>query len=204
VTHTDSRAVEGARFVAEVAARCMRRSDEPLATIVRSAKEVIDHPHLRDAIDRALALAEAQASTENASRELGNSGFIVHTIAITAFCFVRFGAEPGPARAEVIRAGGDTDSNAAIVGAWVGALHGAAGLPLSLTNTLHDHDWFTSRGALTLGGPTHLRALARDLVRAHGGEPCREARYSPIGALLRNAALYPIALIHAVRVLLSR
>lgn len=42
------------------------------------------------------------------------------------------GRDPEAAIVSAIRAGGDTDSNAANVGAWVGALHGELGLPKRL------------------------------------------------------------------------
>jgi hypothetical protein len=164
---------------------------------------VVEEPSLREALEHARRLATEGASTQDASKELGNTGYVVHTLGWTTFCFLRFGRDPERAMVEAIRAGGDTDSNAAIVGACLGALHGEAKLPARLIAKLHDTDWITSGRAMALGGPTHLRALASDLAHARGGAPCAEAGYSWLGALLRNVALYPVVLVHAFKVLSS-
>ena len=81
-------------------------------------------------------------------------------------------------------AGGDTDSQAAILGAWLGARHGEPGLPAHLIAELSDGPF----------GPTHLRGLAAALA---GGAP--PPRYSWLRALLRNLALYPVVIFHGLR-----
>ena len=45
---------------------------------------------------------------------------------------LRYGGDPVRALTEAISAGGDTDSIGAILGSWLGALHGAEGLPAAL------------------------------------------------------------------------
>jgi ADP-ribosylglycohydrolase len=204
VTHTDPRAVEGARFVAELTALAVGRVDEDLEALVDAAILVVETPALCEALERARRLASDGASVDKASKELGTTGFVLHTVALTTFCFLRFGHDPSLAIAEAIRAGGDTDSNAAIVGAWMGAVHGESKLALNLTSKLHDRDWFTSPRTMTLGGPTHLRALASDLERARSGAASTQATYSCLGALLRNALLYPVVLVHAFRIFFLR
>jgi hypothetical protein len=146
-----------------------------------------------------------RTSIEEASRKLGCSGFVVHSVSIATFCVLRFGDDPKTAIVEAIRAGGDTDSNAAIVGAWVGGAHGESGLPAGLIEQLNDRDWFgvSTAERPALAGPTHLRALANALVSARRGIP-REVSYSWLGALLRNIFLYPVVLVHAFRVFFAR
>jgi tetratricopeptide (TPR) repeat protein len=61
-----------------------------------------------------------------------------------------------------------------------------------------------SLGALGRARASHLRALAADLEKARGGAASTLAAYSWVGALTRNAALYPVVLAHAFRVLFSR
>lgn len=116
VTHVDRRAVEGARYVAEVAA----------LGDVRAARAVVSEPELRAALDRALALADAQCETAEAARVLGSSGYVVSSVPLATFILARHGAATDGMHAirEAVRAGGDTDTNAAIVGAWIGALRG--------------------------------------------------------------------------------
>jgi ADP-ribosyl-[dinitrogen reductase] hydrolase len=177
---------------------------DDLPRLVKAAASVVDKASLAGALEQAQRLAQDGVSIDIASKELGSTGFILHTVAITTFCFLRFGHDPALPMTEAIRAGGDTDSNAAIVGAWMGAMYGESGLPTTLSGKLHDSDWFTSSRSMTLGGPSHLRALADDLEKARGGTASTLAAYSWVGALARNAALYPVVLAHAFRVLFSR
>jgi ADP-ribosylglycohydrolase len=195
VTHTDPRAVEGARFVAELSAACVvhgRSASTP--AVVTLAGGVIEDGSLRRAFERAVHLAGAGATLDDAAIELGSTGFVLHTVAIATFCFLRFGQEPELAITQAVRAGGDTDSNAAIVGAWVGASQGLAALPAGLVASLHDGPF----------GPTHLRSLAANLAGIREGLPSSPATYSCAAALARNLALYPVVVAHAFRVFFRR
>jgi ADP-ribosylglycohydrolase len=176
VTHTDPRAVEAALHAAEL-----------VAAGPEAARAVVSDPVLGAALDRAAVLAAGGVDVDAAARELGTSGYAVHSAAFALFCFLRFGDRPLEALQACIGAGGDTDSIAAILGAWLGARHGEAGLPSELLSRIHDGPF----------GPTHLRGLAKAL--AEGGPP---PRWSWIGALARNLALYPVILAHGFRRLL--
>ena len=81
------------------------------------------------------------------SEACGTSGFVIHTAAFATFAFLRYGDDPMRALSEAINAGGDTDSIGAIVGGWMGALHGADALPGELIARIHDGPF----------GPSHLR-----------------------------------------------
>lgn len=174
VTHTDRRAVEGALFVAELAAV---GAWEP-------ALAVVTEPSLRSALVRAAGLEAAGRATEAAARDLGTSGFVVHTVPFALFCYLRFGDRPLAAIAEAISAGGDTDTIGAIVGAWCGARHGESGLPADLISELQSGPF----------GRGHLRALARSL--AEGTLP---PSFSSLHALARNLSRIPIVLAHGFR-----
>jgi ADP-ribosyl-[dinitrogen reductase] hydrolase len=201
VTHRDNRAVEGALYVAEMAAACARSpsagcqvSGKSLTACYESARPTVKEPSLRAAIDRAGELASQGAETLKAAEELKTTGFILHTVPFATFCFLRYGDDPFRALTEAINAGGDTDSIGAILGAWLGALHGEAGLPVQLLAKIHDGPF----------GPTHLRSLARCLARIRGGQPATVPGYSAPAALLRNLALWPVVLGHGFRRLLWR
>jgi ADP-ribosylglycohydrolase len=173
VTHTDLRAVQGALFVAELA-----------ALGPEEARRIVTEPLLGEALDRAAGLARRGASTSEAAAELQTSGYVVHTVPFALFCYLRYGETPLLALQEAIGAGGDTDSIAAILGAWLGARHGEAGLPAHLLAELCGGPF----------GPAHLRGLAASL--ASGSAP---PGYSWLRALLRNLALYPVVLFHGLR-----
>jgi ADP-ribosyl-[dinitrogen reductase] hydrolase len=200
VTHLDPRAVDGAIYVTDVAAACARAQATDQTTRLAchdAALVTLQAPLLVDGLRRAGELAMAEALVAQAVTALGTSGYVVHSVAIAAFCFVRFGDDPLRAIVETIAAGGDTDTNAAIVGGWVGALHGAAALPAALIDRINDGPF----------GPTHLRRLARALAqtrtRPSSGAPAIAVpSYSWPLALLRNLALYPVVLAHGFRRLL--
>jgi ADP-ribosylglycohydrolase len=185
VTHRDPRAVEGARFVAELAAHSIEASaSTDRRSLVIRALGVVQEPSLNEALATAITLADEEANLEVAGRTIGTSGFVLESVPFAAFAFIRFGEEPFHALTETISAGGDTDTIAAILGGWLGALHGEQALPKHLIEAIHDGPF----------GPTHLRALAVSL--AGGG---RGPSYSPLYALLRNLALYPVVLAHGFR-----
>ena len=125
------------------------------------------------------------AARDDAAKELHTTGFVIHTLGFATWAFARHGDTPFEAVREVVRAGGDTDSIGAIVGAWCGARHGEGWIPEALRNALDDGPF----------GPTHLTALAADLARGEG----LTARYSAAWAMARNLALYPVVLAHGFR-----
>ena len=193
VTHRDDRAIEGAMYVAEMAAACVRSPlDCPRDDIQSKARLVVRSPQLGSALDQARDLARKGASTSEAAENCGTSGFVVHTVSFATFIFLRYGDNPLSALTEAISAGGDTDSIGAIVGGWLGALHGAKRLPGDLLDRIHDGPF----------GPTHLRALGAALALVREGKQCPVPGYSRAGALGRNLALYPVILAHGFRSLL--
>jgi ADP-ribosylglycohydrolase len=193
VTHRDPRAVEGALYVAELAAACVQSKPGTCPEICQqSARHCVTIGTLGAAIDRARDLALRGASTGDAARSCGTSGFVLESVALATFGFIRYGSDPLLALTEVISAGGDTDSIAAILGAWLGALHGAAALPQPLIARIHDGPF----------GPTHLRGLAECLASIRSVTPAQVPRYSVIAAVARNLLLYPVVLAHVFRRLL--
>lgn len=114
---------------------------------------------------------------------------MLHTVPFALYCFVTSPNVPQYALAIAIGAGGDTDSVGAILGGWLGALHGESALPASLIARIHDGPY----------GPTHLRALGQALSAVQYGETVSPPSYSRVAALARNLALYPVVLAHGFR-----
>lgn len=178
LTHSDGRALDAAWIVCEVSARALRCSDQTPAELLESLIPGL-RGELREALTRGI---RCTLEPERAGAELGNSGFVVHSVALCAWAFAG-ATTPMDAIERAIRAGGDTDTHASIVGGWAGARWGARALP-PLTSQIHDGPF----------GPTHLDALTLALVRRN--EP---PRWSSLVALLRNLALYPVILAHGLR-----
>lgn len=186
VTHTHPEGVAGALFVAELAARCAvappaaDRADLVAAALLASQP---CPPELAAVLRRGAGLDAPHPPDYTPP----NSGWVRHSLEAAVFFFVQHGHAPLPALQTCIANGGDTDSIAAILGGWLGALHGESAWPPALRDRLHDGPF----------GPSHLRALA-DALCGLGPPP----RYSAAAALLRNLALYPVILAHGFRRLL--
>ncbi len=190
VTHRDERAIEGAVYVAEMAAACVGSPLNHRRDVIQSqARLVVRNSQLGSALDQARDLAQKGVSTCEAAKSCGTSGFVVHTVSFATFIFLRYGDDRLFAITEAISAGGDTDSIGAIVGGWLGALHGTKLMPGELLDRIHDGPF----------GPTHLRALGAALTLAGNGEISPVPGYSRAGALGRNLALYPVVLGHGFR-----
>lgn len=186
VTHTHSAGVHGALFCAELAAVCAAADgQESREDLVYRATQVVEDAEIRRSIQRALALSSASA--EEAGPELGTTGWVVHSVGICVWAFVAH--EGMNALRAVIRVGGDTDTHGAIVGAWIGALHGPDLFPTDLVENLQ-------------GGPfgrAHITATAAALA-ANAPAP----GFSATVALLRNLSLYPVVLAHGLWRLVRR
>jgi hypothetical protein len=88
----------------------------------------------------------------------------------------------------VCAVGGDTDSIAAIVGAWFGARHGPLGLPSA---------WLCS-SEVRSEPPTSARSRGISAIE-RGEAVTRPASFSWLVALARNLALYPVVIAHGLR-----
>lgn len=189
VTHIDRRAVEGAVYVAEVAAAAVGGASRDLLGMVQQGRAQVTEPELSAAIDRAIELARSGVMTDRAAEICGVSGYVVWTLAFATYLFLRHGDAPLRGWAEGIAAGGDADTIAAILGAWMGAHVGESRLPAHLIARLHDGPF----------GPTHLRHLAEALVRADDGAGRTPPKYSRLAAVARNLMLWPVILAHGLR-----
>jgi ADP-ribosylglycohydrolase len=206
-THLDPRAVAGALAAAELAAAAASvPSTTPRADVANAAIQAMDraaavpqssdwavgwdHPEgIRPAMQAAAALAVRRATPQEAAAALGSSGFVLHSFPLAVYVFVSGDGLPiATGLARGIEAGGDTDSIAAMAGAWAGALHGAAALPAGLVSSLQ-------RGPY---GEKHLRAAAQALALAATGEDAAPPRWSRAAAMARNASLFPVAVAYAV------
>lgn len=171
VTHTDERAIEGALFVAELAAACSKSQSGDAMECFDRALSTVQLAALSELLVKAKALAEKAATTEEAAQTLSTSGFVMHTVPFAAFCLLRYSDDPMNALVECINAGGDTDSNAAVLGAWLGSLHGEEAFPPELRSKIvyGPIDWTNLTRALA--EPQHrfahfnyFIALAKNLV----------------------------------------
>lgn len=133
VTHTDSRAIDGALLVALGVYRIMQSQSIDWPEL-NSALEL--DPRLTEIMERAWSLSLAQASPDTVATELGTSGYVLHSVALA---FSAVWSQPQTfleGLQRILLQGGDTDSNAAIAGALLGAHFGAAAIDAALLDRL--------------------------------------------------------------------
>lgn len=145
LTHTDPRALAGARAVAEVAARLasgiwvQRPSAQELAAVLHSAGSDPAWLAAVAMIEELCASSEPlEAVPERFGSRNGVSGYALHTV---PFAIVAWHRHFGDYRATiecVVRAGGDVDTVAAIAGALAGITAGASGIPPDWTEGVID------------------------------------------------------------------
>lgn len=148
MTHSDPNAANAAVLVAEMMREslnwanfgscsetrehflsALHTSHLPRAKNLPPVKRVFGDPTQRDYI---------LASVETLRKEAGTSCLAVETAAFTLGTFLRHPTDFRAAVLEAINAGGDTDTNASIVGALVGANVGLRGIPAEWIKAVPD------------------------------------------------------------------
>ena len=135
LTHRDARAEQGALAVALAAAHGAMRGPAGVRpeAVMHEWETRLDEPGLREALDHVRACWSRGASMPELVKELGLergvTGYVLHTVPVVLYAWLRHPADFERAVEEVILLGGDTDTTGAIVGALVGATVGEAGVP---------------------------------------------------------------------------
>ncbi|HOT28861.1 MAG TPA: ADP-ribosylglycohydrolase family protein [Candidatus Ozemobacteraceae bacterium] len=149
ITHSDPRAEQGAQLAA-LAAACAARADRPedapdrFRALLRScipdlAPEWI--PLLESAASSAASGVTTQAFAASQGWKSGVSGYMLHTIPAVLHAWYRSPGDLRSALADIIEAGGDTDTTAAILGGIVGAGTSPDAFPRDLLDGLRDWPW---------------------------------------------------------------
>jgi ADP-ribosylglycohydrolase len=205
VTHRNELAEQGAWLVAQAAAHAAReaadgRRVEP-ATFLRSVEPAVALSPLREALEAVGAALERRAGVREFTRERGLdkgvTGYVLHTVPVALYAWLRHPEDFRAAVEAVILLGGDTDTTAAIVGGLVGTTVGVSGIP---------EEW---RAGL-VEWPRTVRWMERLAGRLAEQFPLRgeaEGRPGPQpllwpGLLPRNLAMLGLVLGHGLRRLL--
>lgn len=198
LTHTDPRALVGARAVAHLAARSVAgdATQRPAWTeveelLLRAGREDDEWCALVGAMGESLKLghsAEQFADAIGAAK--GVTGYVFQTVPVAVYVwYLNFGDYEKTVR-DAVRCGGDTDTVASIAGGLAGAVVGERGIPASWVAGIFD--W--PRGVAV------LRLIGDSLAEKSGGADINApVRYFWPGLLLRNAILFVVVLAHALR-----
>jgi ADP-ribosylglycohydrolase len=186
ITHTDSRAVEGARLIAAAAAMACEGLEtvamlDPLERLVESAEMKVRFPLLREAL---AAQSQVREFADSFGRKPGFvSGFAPDSAAVALFAWLRHRGDFRATIESVVKAGGDTDTVAFIAGSLAGIDVGREGMPAEWITGLRD--W-----------PIHPSSIER---LGTTDPPCYPSW--PL-SLVRNFLFFLTVLIHGFRRLL--
>jgi ADP-ribosylglycohydrolase len=128
VCQNNDRAVAHAQVYAELLRRLLE--GEALTAALEAAVAAAPRPfarEIRDRLEDARDMATLPAI--HATGEVGRSCYLPNTFPSMLHVLFRHGDAPRTALLETVRAGGDNASRAAVVGAWLGAAHGAGVWP---------------------------------------------------------------------------
>ncbi|GBC63891.1 ADP-ribosylglycohydrolase family protein [Desulfonema ishimotonii] len=200
ITHTDPRALTGAKAVADMVARSIREggTQRPawpeFLSLLRSAGEgdgewLALTERLTAAWEKGLDVREFAAEL---GLDRGVTGYVYHTVPVALYAWYRHFGNFSETLCAVWDCGGDTDTTGAIAGALAGAVTGESGMP---------HDWVSG----IRDWPRSLTVLRKiaDALAAKGGQPdIRPVSYPVVGVLPRNLLFLVIVLLHGMRRLL--
>jgi ADP-ribosyl-[dinitrogen reductase] hydrolase len=201
VTHSDPRALDGALAVALAGQYAVQHSVaalDPLEVISRIEKRMLGSD-FRDRLTCVASHLARKSSSEEVVNELGLqrgvSGYVLDTVPVALFCWLRWPGDFRMALEQAILLGGDTDTVAAIVGALSGATNGIEAIPPEWRNGLVE--WPRSA--------TWMQSLADRLVRQFHLSSENTVGPQPLfwpGLIPRNMIFAAAVILHALRRLL--
>jgi ADP-ribosylglycohydrolase len=196
VTHTDPKAFSGSLILAFAAHWAMEHAGRDLAAPeflarLRGIPEIT--PEAQTLAAQAWESAACGETVAEFARQIGSnkgiSGYMYHTFPAVLQVWFRFPADFAGGLEEIIKAGGDADSTAAILGGIIGAAVGPAGIPESW-KAIRDWPW----------NPSRIEALAGRLAGTSEG---RWVPWVPWWTLpfqwVRNVGVVILILLHVVR-----
>lgn len=196
VTHSDPKAIIASLAVTEIAA-CLLKSESPPSP--EKILSILKLPNNMDCLAWDIEWNQIISHIENGwsenaplsklissfgkKPENGISGYAYHTVPAVIYTGVQYNWDFKKVITAIIKAGGDTDSTAAIAGALCGAYGGTASIP---------RDWIAPIAEWPTG-MNELRVLAQAI---HTHLPLRvRSHWSPM-LLLRNLLFLVIVLFH--------
>lgn len=197
MTHRDPKAFQGALAVAVAAHLCARGSVVEPGAYMRELM-----CHLTDGsageflflMDRACRSAESGEQVALFAEAIGSrkgiSGYMYHTVPCVIQVWLRHQKDYAAGVKEIIAAGGDTDTTAAIVGGIIGAGVGKEGIPERWRSRIIE--WPRSIGWI------EKLAVAAG-TGPDGGNAGRSPRYARAGIIPRNLCFLLVVLAHGVR-----
>jgi ADP-ribosylglycohydrolase len=150
ITHRHPEAVAGALAVAYLIAQAAAGTLD-LATALDETIAFVGECCVADNLRRSQELLARGTETERALQILETTGYVVHTVAAAAYCFLKNPDDFERTVIDAVMGGNDADTTAAIAGAISGAYNGEAAIPARWREQVERGD--------------EIQALARELWR---------------------------------------
>jgi ADP-ribosyl-[dinitrogen reductase] hydrolase len=200
MTHTDPRALTGAKAVAYIAAWCVRDnitqrpSPEAFIDVLEQAgsddewRNIIGS--IREGIGQNMSVFQFASYM---GLEKGVTGYIYHTVPVALYSWYRHFGNFEISLMSVLNCGGDTDTVGAITGALAGISVGAQGLP---------REWIDGICEWPRGVSLLIKLADRLSACSSSRDSCHPVRYVWPAIVPRNLFFLIIVLLHGVKRLL--
>ncbi len=198
ITHTDRRALTGAKAIALLVAWTVRDDlterpnlDDFVSLLLTAGPDDAEWCQLVDAIAGAhLQEDTVRQFAADLGLQTGVTGYVYHTVPVAAYAWFRHFGNFEKTLTSVLDCGGDTDTVGAVAGALAGTVVGDRGIPRRWIDGIVD--WPR--------GPKLLLAVADRLAEvAMGEQPVRPVRYFWPVVPLRNLFFLFVVLLHGLR-----
>ena len=140
ITHKNELAISGAFAVALAIRKAADggKKEDVLTYVKTKLEEFGIINRVYDSIMKVIDLLDKNVADHEAFKILGTSGYVVHTVSSALFAFMHYDNYMDSV-VSVIKAGDDTDTNAAVTGAIAGIYYGYNQLPSHLIERLEDY-----------------------------------------------------------------
>ena len=198
ITHTDPRALTGAKAVAYLTALSIRENlteRPPLEDLLKALQGANSQDEEWNNLVGLISTSYGQHHSVDQFAEAlglfkGITGYVYHTVPVAVYAWYKHFGDFEQTLSAVLNCGGDTDTSGAIAGALAGAISGEKSIPSDWLEGIFD--WPR--------GPKLLRAIADELAEKSqqhtAGSP---VRYFWPGLVLRNAFFLSVVLVHGFR-----
>lgn len=136
ITHQSNEAEAGALAIALATYYIVNEDTEDLLAKIMPALPDSD---VKTKVGKVMAMVESQAAPLDVLKIIGSRADVRQTVPAVFYLYFKF-PNYQDAIEHAIRAGGDTDTTAAIVGALIGARDGIKGIPEAYVNAVEDRE----------------------------------------------------------------
>ena len=141
ITHKNDEAYTGALAIIESIKAVLTGTYTGANSLIACIVDLLPDTQVRDSL---ITLQNETASIELVAKKYGNSGYVVHSVPLTVYAAQQLQHKHfEQVLIEIIKAGGDTDTNCSMAGSIMGAFIGSPSIPNTLLKKLQQINEFT-------------------------------------------------------------